>query len=148
MGLSNRQLINASIADGYLSEIKGWNLTASTVARHLLNGDRWLFPMNHVLCSIGQMDGWMCIRHKMSEKNHSATTGRRVQAGGGSLMVRRMFLWQSEWINESMGLSLQTMSTLTCGLYFFCTMTSSIPVRQHNVSYRSQCLYVVQRAPG
>lgn len=88
MGLSNRQLINASIADGYLSEIKGWNLTASTVARHLLNGDRWLFPMNHVLCSIGQMDG--CAYDIKCQKKTTL-----LQLVGGS-KLEEAALWSGE----------------------------------------------------
>ncbi|GBM84319.1 hypothetical protein AVEN_254447-1 [Araneus ventricosus] len=94
-----------------------------------------------------QTDGcWRVLRE---------TIAGRIQAGEGNLMVWECFcdipwvlssLWKAQWINRSMHLFLQTMSTATCEL-FYLGNDGHLPAGQCDVSYSPGYTCAAQKAP-
>ncbi|GFS85606.1 transposable element Tcb1 transposase [Trichonephila clavipes] len=100
----------------------------STEWRHVAFSDESRFMLHRT-------DGRWRIRRETSERNPPATIAGTVQARGRSIMVWGMFSWHSlgsliiveGTIDQytSTHLSLRTMSTPTCALFFLRMMASS-----------------------
>lgn len=92
----------ASAADAWLMHLcwllfissVGWNLHASTVIGCPLSGDRWLFPMNHILCSIGQINiGIYSVKHLKANTLQQLLEGSKLEEG--ALWSWKRLLWHS-----------------------------------------------------
>ncbi len=129
MGLRSRRLVNAPMLTAvhrrrrlkFARQYRNWTTT------------EWLFLMNHVLCSIGQMDvGVYGVKRLKTNTLKQLLEGSKVEEGAlrsgdcfrGILWVYSS-LWKARWINTSTYLSLRTISTPTCELFFLRVMAST-----------------------
>ncbi|GFY09307.1 tigger transposable element-derived protein 1 [Trichonephila clavipes] len=92
LGLRSRRLVRAPMLTVHrrrrLEFARQYSSWTSTEWRQVAFSDESRFMLHRT-------DGRWRIRRETSERNHPATIAGKVQAGGGSIMVWRMFSWHS-----------------------------------------------------